>query len=298
MNCNEAMSLLPVYADGELDPVQSAEIEKHVLGCPDCAARRDELASLRSRIQTEVPYYAAPATLRERVRAAIARGAGLREPVRPPANRWGWLTSGALAGSAATVFAWFIGSAILDWQVGSDLVSEAVANHARATLGNRLTDVASSDQHTVKPWLSARLDYSPPVRDFSADGLPLIGGRLDYAGLQISRAHHRCLRAAGRHRQAGAQIGEPARIQRRARQRRGDGMLGGVRRGAGGARLARHPPYPRSGGIDLPGEVYAFRTGVGGPLHRSLGRSRLRWTPSHLNNNLEEAPCVISSGPR
>src|SRR6266581_1102502 len=120
MNCNEAMSLLPVYSDGE------------------------------------------------------------RDPVRPPANRWGWLTSGALAGSAATVFAWFIGSAILDWQVGSDLVSEAVANHARATLGNRLTDVASSDQHTVKPWLSARLDYSPPVRDFSADELPLVGGRLDY----------------------------------------------------------------------------------------------------------------------
>src|SRR6266581_5157517 len=120
MNCNEAMSLLPVYSDGE------------------------------------------------------------RDPVRPPANRWGWLTSGALAGSAATVFAWFVGSAILDWQVGSDLVSEAVANHARATLGNRLTDVASSDQHTVKPWLSARLDYSPPVQDLANEGFTLIGGRLDY----------------------------------------------------------------------------------------------------------------------
>src|SRR5205823_3572547 len=102
MNCHEAMSLLPVYSDGELDPVQSAEVEKHVVGCVDCAARR------------------------------------------------------------------------------GDLVGEVVANHSRATLGNRLTDVASSDQHTVKPWLSARLDYSPPVRDFSADGLPLVGGRLDY----------------------------------------------------------------------------------------------------------------------
>ena len=180
MNCNEAISLLPVYSDGELDPVQSAEIEKHVLGCPDCAARRDELASLRSRIRTEVPYHAAPAALRERVRAAIARGTSRSQPARPAGNRWSWLTGGALAGSAATVFAWFIGSAILEWQVGTDLVSEAVANHARATLGNRLTDVASSDQHTVKPWLSARLDYSPPVRDFSADGLPLVGGRLDY----------------------------------------------------------------------------------------------------------------------
>ena len=180
MNCHEAMSLLPVYSDGELDPLQSAEIEKHVLGCADCAARRDELAGLRVRIHAEVPYYAAPPALRERVRAAIARGSGARTQLSQPVNRWRWLSTGALAGSAATVFAWFIGSAILDWQVGTDLVAEAVANHARATLGNRLTDVASSDQHTVKPWLSARLDYSPPVRDFAADGLPLVGGRLDY----------------------------------------------------------------------------------------------------------------------
>ncbi|HTS20879.1 MAG TPA: anti-sigma factor [Casimicrobiaceae bacterium] len=180
MNCDEAMNLLPVYADGELDAVQSAEIEKHLLGCAGCAARRDELANLRSRVQAEVPYYAATPALRERVRAAIARS--LDAPVPPPvkANRWRWLTSGALAGSAATVFAWFIGSAILDWQVGTDLVAEAVSNHARATLSHRLTDVESSDQHTVKPWLSARLDYSPPVRDFSADGLPLVGGRVDY----------------------------------------------------------------------------------------------------------------------
>ena len=72
MNCHEAMTLLPVYSDGELDPVQSAEVEKHVLGCADCAARRDELASLRSRIQTEVPYHTAPPALLARVRAALA----------------------------------------------------------------------------------------------------------------------------------------------------------------------------------------------------------------------------------
>jgi anti-sigma factor RsiW len=180
MNCHEAMTLLPVYSDGELDSVQSAEIEKHVLACAECAARRDELAGLRARIHVDVPYYTAPPALRERVRAAIARGPGTGPSLRPAVNRWRWLTAGVLSGSVATVFAWFLGSAILDWQVGTDLVSEAVANHARARLGNRLTDVASSDQHTVKPWLSARLDYSPPVRDFSADGLPLVGGRLDY----------------------------------------------------------------------------------------------------------------------
>ena len=180
MNCHEAMPLLPAYSDGELDPVQSAAIEQHVFGCADCAVRRDELASLRSRIRSEVPYYTAPPALHARVKAALARATDAPPPERPARDRWRWLTAGALAGSAATVFAWFVGSAVLDWQVGTDLVAETVANHARATLGNRLTDVASSDRHTVKPWLSSRLDYSPPVMDFSADGLPLAGGRLDY----------------------------------------------------------------------------------------------------------------------
>ena len=179
MNCHEAMALLPAYSDGELDPVQSAAIEQHILGCADCAVRRDELASLRSRIRSEVPYYAAPSALHARVKAALAGAPGTPR-ARPAHDRWRWLTTGALAGSAATVFAWFVGSAVLDWQVGTDLVAETVANHARATLGNRLIDIASSDRHTVKPWLSSRLDYSPPVQDFSADGLPLAGARLDY----------------------------------------------------------------------------------------------------------------------
>jgi len=180
MNCHEAMVLLPAYSDGELDPVQSAAIEKHVLGCAGCTVQRDELERLRSRIRSEVPYYAAPPALHAWVKAALARAKDAPSPERPPRDRWRWLSAGALAGSAATVFAWFIGSAVLDWQVGTDLVAETVANHARATLGNRLVDVASSDRHTVKPWLSSRLDYSPPVQDFSADGLPLAGGRLDY----------------------------------------------------------------------------------------------------------------------
>ncbi len=179
MNCNETGVLLASYSDGELDPIKSAAIEKHLLGCAECAARRDELSSLRARIRTEVPYYAAPPALRTRVLGVAGRSRP-SAAARPLRERWRWLSAGALAGSAATVLAWFLGTAVLDWRAGSDLATEVVSDHARATLANRLTDVASSDRHTVKPWLSARLDYSPPVQDLAAEGFALSGGRLDY----------------------------------------------------------------------------------------------------------------------
>ena len=70
----------------------------------------------------------------------------------------------------------------LVWQQGRDepLEGEVVASHVRATLGQHLVDVASSDRHTVKPWLSARLDYSPPVPELGTPGTLFLGGRLDY----------------------------------------------------------------------------------------------------------------------
>ena len=91
MNCDQALNLLPAYSDGELDAVQSAEIEKHVLGCAECAARRDELAALRSRIRNEVPYYTATPALHARVRAAIARATDSPVPPRVKVSRWRWL---------------------------------------------------------------------------------------------------------------------------------------------------------------------------------------------------------------
>jgi anti-sigma factor RsiW len=179
MNCNEAVPLLPTYGDGELDPMQSAAVEKHLLGCAECAARRDEYVSLGARIKRDVPYFAAPPSMRARVDAVLAE-TPLPARSRPVRDRWRWLGAGALAGSMATVLAWFMGSAVLEWRDGTDLATEAVASHVRATLSNHLTDVATSDRHTVKPWLSARLDYSPPVQDLSGEGFALTGGRVDY----------------------------------------------------------------------------------------------------------------------
>ena len=179
MKCNEAQAMVPAYADGEVGGLRKHWIEKHLRGCPECAARHREILALRARLRAQVPYFAAPPGLRERIRAAVASTPAAAPRARVTRERSSWLGLGALAGSAATVLAFVVGTSVLDLVAGRDMVEGAVATHVSATLGDRLVAVASSDGHTVKPWLSARLDYSPPVRDLAQEGYTLVGGRLD-----------------------------------------------------------------------------------------------------------------------
>jgi len=104
---------------------------------------------------------------------------------RPPAvaSRWRW-PAWAFVGTGFACG--LLMSALIvpfsgGWLAGSNqLEAELVGGHVRALMASHLTDVASSDQHTVKPWFQGKLNYSPPVKDLVQDGFPLIGGRLDY----------------------------------------------------------------------------------------------------------------------
>jgi anti-sigma factor (TIGR02949 family) len=185
MKCNEAAALVAAHADGEVDRFRGHSLRKHLQGCAECSAQYDAIVQLRKQLRSEVPYYRAPPALQERVVAALdAAQAREDAPPRRSGERWSWIGAGALAGCAATLCAWVIGTAVLEGLANEDLAVEATTAHVRATLGDHLIEVASSDQHTVKPWLSARLDYSPPVPDLAQDGFVLVGGRLDYLARQ------------------------------------------------------------------------------------------------------------------
>ena len=185
MKCHEVDRLIAAHADGEADWSQSRAIEKHLRGCADCAGKEAAILALRAQLRKEVPYYGVPPALRARLAAAGAQAtAATATPRRSDALRahWRWLTGGAVAGGAVTALAWVVGTALLNVEALADFAQAAVASHVQATLGDHLLQVASSDQHAVKPWLSARLDYSPPVRDLAAAGFPLAGARIDRLG--------------------------------------------------------------------------------------------------------------------
>ncbi|MEO5756907.1 MAG: anti-sigma factor [Mesorhizobium sp.] len=61
-----------------------------------------------------------------------------------------------------------------------DGFAAAVASgHRRSLLAASPIDIVSSDRHTVKPWLDARIGVSPPAPDLAKDGYALIGGRVE-----------------------------------------------------------------------------------------------------------------------
>ena len=179
MNCRQVEALLHGHADDQLDTLRGRSIECTCVAAPH--ARRSATRSTAAHAHPhEVPRYVAPDSLRARVRAmADAVDASSAPRPAPRRERMRWLGGGVLAGCAASALAWTLGTTLLVARASDQFAVAAVTTHVRATLDDRLIAVASSDQHTVKPWLSARLDYSPPVEDLADEGFPLIGGRLE-----------------------------------------------------------------------------------------------------------------------
>jgi anti-sigma factor RsiW len=188
MNCLEIHPLLHAYIDRELDLMPSLDVDRHLKTCASCAAVKRSLESLRSSLRNSDLAYRAPESLRARIRESVAAESSERMPRSSRPWIWQWLTLGAIGFAAVMLMIQPAGVS-----ENERLADEAISSHVRSLMPGHLTDVISTDQHTVKPWFNGKIDFAPNVKDFAAQGFPLVGGRLDYLNGQTVAAlvYHR-----------------------------------------------------------------------------------------------------------
>ena len=183
MDCKHSREMMSAYLDAELGAADLRRIEDHLASCAACRAALAELRALRDKIAAQATRHAAPEYLKHRIHAALraerprqTAAAGQRSRRAWP---WAWINLG-LAGAATAAFAVTLALYLGQPSANELMEQELVASHFRALMPDHLADVASTDQHTVKPWFAGKLDFSPPVYDLAAQGYALVGGRLDY----------------------------------------------------------------------------------------------------------------------
>ena len=174
MTCDEAEILLHALIDGELDAGHAREVEAHIATCPRCTAELAAISEMHQAIADANLRYTAPPSLRRRIEAVLP-GIQTQAPSRRAVLR-GFAMGSAVSAIAATG----LGAIVLRSDDEARIKSEIVSAHLRSLQAGHLTDVISTDQHTVKPWFNGKLDVAPPVVDLTAQDFTLVGGRLDY----------------------------------------------------------------------------------------------------------------------
>ncbi len=178
MTCDEAEILLHALIDGELDAGHAREVEAHVAGCPRCTAALADYRAMSAAVAGANLRYTAPASLRERIEAALPQPKSAE--IVPMPSRRSVLRGFAMGSAVSALAATGLVAIVLRNDDAQRIESEVVSAHLRSLQAGHLIDVVSTDQHTVKPWFNGKLDVSPPVIDLTAQGFTLIGGRLDY----------------------------------------------------------------------------------------------------------------------
>jgi anti-sigma factor RsiW len=172
MTCDEAEIMLHALIDGELDASHAREVEAHLANCANCAAAARDYREMKKAVAQGGLRYTAPPELRRRIEASL--------PQAEAPTRRALLKGFAMGSAVSAIAASGLFAVVLRGDDEARLQTEFVSAHLRSLQANHLTDVVSTDQHTVKPWFNGRIDIAPSVVDLGSQGFALVGGRLDY----------------------------------------------------------------------------------------------------------------------
>jgi anti-sigma factor RsiW len=139
-------------------------------------------------LREALPVYEAPESLRAWARAQAASEAQPQPRAQRSLSRFayaaGLVAALALGWSGERIYVASTESA----NAQKVLVTALVDTHVRSLMADHLTDVLSSDHHTVKPWFAGKITFAPSVPELQPQGFPLVGGRVEFVNGRTAAA--------------------------------------------------------------------------------------------------------------
>jgi len=174
--------MLDMLVDDELMPDEARTVRDHIATCNECSREHESLAATSNQLKKNLMRYTAPDVLKARIHNGLPQSFSNEPPIetkpKPKPNRWAWLVAaGAVIAFASSTLTYSTVTREIATRSASD---EVLASHVRSLMPGHLTDVASTNQHNVKPWFNGRVNLSPVVPALDSSGFTLVGGRLDY----------------------------------------------------------------------------------------------------------------------
>jgi anti-sigma factor RsiW len=181
MNHEQAQHLVTAYIDKELSVSEVLAFEKHLKECAECQGEYKEQLITSGLVHNQANYFASTPQFIKQLETSLPKPT----LVKKQRKVWDfpWRTSGFSSSAIVISMVAIIWSTSLYLAVPTNqdrIREELIASHVRSLQVDHLSDVISTDKHTVKPWFNGKLDFSPEVTDFADKGFPLEGGRLDY----------------------------------------------------------------------------------------------------------------------
>ncbi|HTE46824.1 MAG TPA: anti-sigma factor [Gemmatimonadaceae bacterium] len=179
MRCSDCRDVLNAYVDDEMMPSEMQEIREHLATCADCEREHRLLAETSLLLRDKLVRHSAPDVLKARIRNALAQPNAF-DPPREVKPQRTWMRLAAASVLVAIVSSAVTFAAARQGTPSRSIADDVLASHIRSLMPGHLTDVASTNQHNVKPWFNGRIGLSPPVPSLDSAAFRLIGGRLDY----------------------------------------------------------------------------------------------------------------------